>query len=166
MNNIIILNIQVTISLLLYLYIFRTYLLKRLSVLPIGKAFAPLLLIHVLRIAGMSMFGEGQIDPSLPIFGIQQIAYGDFAAAITAFIAAVLWNSGSKLAVPVTWLFTIIGLGDIANNLKVVLEIDFLNHYIGSTWMVLVYLAPALIITHIYIIYRLIKPNPILPASV
>jgi hypothetical protein len=165
MSNIIIINLQITIAFFLYWYAFRTYVLEKLSGLSIGKAIAPLLLIHVLRIAGMSMLGEAQIDASMPIFAIQQIAYGDFAAAITAFLASVLWNRSSSLAKPATWLFSIIGLGDIANNLRVVVEIDFLNHYIGSTWMVLVYLAPALIITHCYILYRLFKPNPVLPVT-
>lgn len=157
MNNWIILGGQSTIGLIVYTLIFFWYVQPRLSKLPFEKAVLPLLLLHVFRFAGFALLVVGQVDPSLPRPVMSAIAYGDLLASISALIAAIALRGGSGLAVPLIWLFTLIGVADIVNVGRIAISLDLFNKYIGTMWFVSILFFPVLVIAHVYIFHRLIK---------
>ncbi|MBF2088420.1 MAG: hypothetical protein IGR80_18005 [Synechococcales cyanobacterium K44_A2020_017] len=157
MNNWTILGVQSTIGLVVYTLIFFWYVQPRLSKLPFEKAVLPLLLLHVFRFAGFTLLVVGQVDPSLPRPVMSAIAYGDLLAGISALIAALALRGRSGLAVPLIWLFTLIGVADIVNVVRIAISLDLFNQYIGTMWFVSILFFPVLIIAHVYIAYRLIN---------
>ena len=157
MNNWTILGVQSTIGLVVYTLIFFWYVQPSLSKLPFEKAVLPLLLLHVFRFAGFALLVVGQVDPSLPRQMMSAIAYGDLLAGISALIAAIALRGRSSLAVPLIWLFTFIGVADIANVGRIAISLDLFNQYIGTMWFVSILFFPVLIIAHVYIFHRLIK---------
>ncbi|MEA5582701.1 hypothetical protein VB620_15285 [Nodularia harveyana UHCC-0300] len=157
MNNWIILGGQSTIGLVLYTLIFFWYVQPSLSKLPFETAVLPMLLLHVFRFAGFTLLAVGQVDPSLPQEALSAIAYGDLLAAISALIAALALRGQSSLAVPLIWLFTLIGFADIINVGRIAISLDLFNKYIGVMWFVAILFFPILLIAHIYIVYRLIN---------
>ncbi len=157
MNNWIILGGQSTIGLVVYTLIFFWYVQPSLSKLPFEKAVLPLLLLHVFRFAGFALLVVGQVDPSLPRQVMSAIAYGDLLAGISALIAAIALRGRSGLAVPLIWIFTLIGVADIANVGRIAISLDLFNYYIGTMWFVSILFFPILIIAHVYVMYRLIN---------
>ncbi|MGJ3254389.1 MAG: hypothetical protein ACFE0J_25140 [Elainellaceae cyanobacterium] len=157
MNNWIILGVQSTIGLFVYTLIFFWYVQPILSKLPFEKAVLPLLLLHVFRFAGFALLVVGQVDPSLPRPVMSAIAYGDLLAGISALIAALALRRRSGLAVPLIWLFTLIGFADIANVGRIAINLDLFNHYIGTMWFVSILFFPILLIAHVYILHRLVN---------
>ncbi|MGB3637946.1 MAG: hypothetical protein WBA39_10290 [Rivularia sp. (in: cyanobacteria)] len=157
MNNWMILGGQSTIGLVVYALIFFWYVQPSLSKLPFEKAVLPMLLLHVFRFAGFTLLVVDQVDPSISQEALYAIAYGDLLAAISALIAALALRGRSGLAVPLIWLFTFIGFVDIMNVARIAINLDLFNKYIGVMWFVAIWFFPSLLITQIYIVYRLIN---------
>ncbi|NJL54676.1 MAG: hypothetical protein HC838_01245 [Spirulinaceae cyanobacterium RM2_2_10] len=116
-----------------------------------------MLLLHVFRFAGFTLLVVDQVDPSISREALSAIAYGDLLAAISALIAALALRGRSSLAVPLIWVFTIIGFVDIVNVGRIAISLDLFNQYIGTMWFVAILFFPTLLIAHIYIVYRLIN---------
>lgn len=157
MNNWTILGGQSAMGLVLYSLIFFWYVQPSFSRLPFEKAVLPMLLLHVFRFAGFTLLVVGQVDLSLPEEALSAIAYGDLLAALSALIAAIALRGQSSLAVPLIWLFTLIGFADIVNVGRIAISLDLFNQYIGTMWFVAILFFPTLLIAHIYIVYRLIN---------
>lgn len=157
MNNWIILGIQVSVSTVAYALIFFWYVQPRIAKLPFETAVLPMLLVHLFRFAGFTLLVVGQTDPSVSRTTLEAIAYGDMLATISALIAVLALRRRSGLAVPLIWLFTIIGFADFANVGRLALNADLFNHYVGVMWLVAIAFFPVVIISHIYIVYRLIN---------
>jgi len=157
MNNWMILGGQSAMGLVLYSLIFFWYVQPSFSRLPFEKAVLPMLLLHVFRFAGFTLLVVGQVDPSLPEEALSAIAYGDLLAALSALIAAIALRGQSSLAVPLIWIFTLIGFADIVNVGRIAISLDLFNQYIGVMWFVAILFFPILLIAHIYIVYRLIN---------
>ncbi len=149
-------GIQVTLSSIAYALIFFWYVQPRLSRLPFEAAVLPMLLVNVFRFLGFTLLVVGQADPTLPRETLSAIAYGDLLAAVSALIAALAVRGRSRLAVPLVWLFTIIGFADFANVGRLALNADLFNSYVGVMWLVAVAFFPIVIISQIYIVYRLV----------
>lgn len=146
---------QSSIGLVVYAFIFFWYVQPSLSKLPFEKAVLPMLLLHVFRFAGFTLLVVDQVDPSISREALSAIAYGDLLAAISALIAALALRGRSGLAVPLIWVFTLIGFVDIVNVVRIAINIDLFNKYIGVMWFVAIWFFPTLLIAHIYIVYRL-----------
>jgi hypothetical protein len=166
MNNWIILGLQSTIGLVTYALIFFWYVQPALAKQPFEKAVAPMLLLHVFRFTGFTLLVVGQVDPSLPQNMLAQIAYGDLLAGLAALIAVLALRGRSGLAVPLIWLFTIIGFADLMNVGRIAVNLDLFNQYVGVMWLVAIWYFPTIIIAHVYIVYRLLnKQSEVLRTS-
>ncbi|MBI1296294.1 hypothetical protein GC175_15165 [bacterium] len=157
MNNWIILGGQSTIGLFVYALVFFWYVQPALSKLSFEKAIAPMLLLHVFRFTGFTLLAVGQVDPSIPREALSAIAFGDLLAGLSALIAVLALRSRSSLAVPLIWLFTLIGLADLANVGRIAVNLDLFNHSVGVMWLVAIWYFPTILIAHVYIVYRLLN---------
>ncbi|MBK7894556.1 MAG: hypothetical protein WAS33_30920 [Candidatus Promineifilaceae bacterium] len=157
MNNWIILGVQSTIGLIVYALVFFWYVQPALSKLSFERAVAPMLLLHVFRFTGLTLLVIGQVDPSVPQAALSAIAYGDLLAGMSALLAVLALRGRSALAVPLIWLFTIIGFADLVNVGRIAVNLDLFNHAVGVMWLVAIWYFPTILIAHVYIVYRLIN---------
>ena len=85
------------------------------------------------------------------------IAYGDLAAAVTGIVAALAAYRRSALTVPLAWLFTVVGLGDLVSVGITVAVAGTLEEGIGVMWITFGLIAPLLVLSHGYVLYVLVK---------
>ena len=57
------------------------------------------------------------------------------------------------MAIPLAWVFSIVGLADLANALRQ----DDAILYMGATWFIPTFVVPILLVTHVMVIARLVK---------
>ncbi len=160
MNYWIILGLQFSVSALADGLIFFEYILPRLSKLSFEHAVLPMLLLQAYRFTGMSLLAPGQSDAAVPQDALAQMAWGDYASAVTALIAAYAAWKQPKLSVPLIWLFIVVCAADLFNVTRIIFEIDFFSYDIGSTWTFLMWYLPWVVISLFYVLYRLFNKSP------
>lgn len=114
-----------------------------------------LTLPHAFRHIGMVFLVPGIVAQPLPVDFAILAAYGDLLAAFLALIALVLLRSGSKSAIGVIWVFNIVGTADLLNALR---HIDVVPD-LGGAWYIPTFLVPLLLVTHVMIFARLLRPD-------
>ena len=57
------------------------------------------------------------------------------------------------MAIPLAWVFSIVGLADLANALRQ----DDAILYMGATWFIPTFVVPILLVTHVMVITRLVR---------
>jgi hypothetical protein len=91
------------------------YVWPALRVLPRANALRILASLHAFRFLGMNFIVVGFVSPALNSAIGNQIAWGDFAAAVLALfsIAALTWRWA--FATPVVWILNLWGTADLLN---------------------------------------------------
>ena len=56
-----------------------------------------------------------------------------------------------------TWIFNIVGVVDIINALVQGVGAELYKYALGFNWYILNYYVPVLVVTHVMMIYRLVK---------
>ena len=165
MNNWTILGLQFTVSLLAWGLIFFEYVLPNLSRQTFERAVLPMLLIQAFRFTGLTLLVSGQADPTLPQGVLSQMAWGDYASAVTALLAAFALARRWRFSVPLIWLFVVVCIADLANVTRHIIGINFFSYDIGATWNFLMWYLPWVVITLFYTLYRLFNRSPQVQAS-
>lgn len=155
MSNLLILNIQATMAVCIYVLIYRVYLRDWFNARDFGAAVLPLLILHSFRYLGLTMLVTGQMAPEIPRDALQIMAYGDFAAGFTALIAAIAIACKLKTGSLLVFVFTIVGVADLIIVGPTAFNAGVFDADIGIMWFLLVVYAPSLLLSHIYIILRL-----------
>jgi hypothetical protein len=157
MNNFLILNLQSTLTLIIFALIAKWYIVPRLSKLSLPDALIPLLLIHAFRYTPMTMLVAGQVSADVPENLAKSIAYGDLISALLALVAILLLKFRVKGAVIAAWSFNIVGVLDIINALRLGVGEKLYDYSLGFNWYILNYYVPVLIVTHVIMISWLIR---------
>lgn len=160
------LAIQFSMAIVAYLLIFRTYLHPRLRELPFEAAVMPFLILHIFRYLGLALLVTGQVDPAVSRDALSLMAYGDLASGVCALLAVIAIAMKSRFVVPLIVLFSVVGIGDLITIGPTALNAGVIVSPIGTMWFFLVTFAPILLLSHIYIIDRLIRhlrPRAIVP---
>lgn len=157
MDNFMILNLQSTLSLIVFALLARWYLVPRLSKLNLADALIPLLFIHAFRYTPMTLLVDGQVSSEVPAEVANAVAYGDLTAAILAILAILFLKFKLTGAVIVAWIFNIVGVLDLINALRVGVGAKLYEYALGFNWYILNYYVPLLIVTHVIMIYWLVK---------
>jgi len=120
-------------------------------------ALTPLLLYACLRVNGLMFLMPGLVSPDLPRAFAVPTAYGDLTATLLALLALWPLRAGSALAVPMVWLFNVVGLLDLAyaNISSVMDHVD--PTYLGASYYLAAINVPAMVVVHILIFAYLIK---------
>lgn len=156
MNNFVILNIQTLMGLAAYFLIYCNFLRPRLQALPFQRAVLPLLIVNVFRFLGLTFLVTGQLDASLPRGPLEVIAFGDFAAAICALVASVALTTRSRLATPLVALFSVVGIADLIMVFPTAIGAGVFEVSMGAMWLTVGLFAPVIVLSHLYIAYRLV----------
>jgi hypothetical protein len=91
------------------------YFWPTLRSLPRYNALRILASLHAFRFLGMNFMLIGFVSPALSSAVGEQIAWGDFLAAVLALfsIAALTWRW--RLAIPIVWILNLWGTADLLN---------------------------------------------------
>jgi len=149
-------GLQVLLSFLVYGLVARWYVTPRLAPLPLHAALQPLLVLHALRHLGMVFLVPTVVGPALPAGFAVPAAYGDLLAALLALAALVALRARAPIALPLTWLFNVVGLLDLINAFYQGLRNDV---QLGAAYFIPTFAVPALVITHL-MIFRMLVRHP------
>ena len=156
MNTQQIFGLQVLLSFVVYTFIARWYVGPRLAPLPIGQALQPLLALHAFRHLGMVFLVPTVVGGTLPPSFAVAAAYGDLLAGLLALAAIVALRAGAAIAIPLTWIFNVLGLLDLVNAFYQGLSHDV---QLGAAYYIPTFIVPALVVTHV-MIFRLLRRHP------
>jgi hypothetical protein len=147
-------GLQVVLSFVAYGLVARWYVAPRLAALPLETALQPLLVLHTFRHAGMVFLVPNVVGSPLPAAFAVPAAYGDLLAGLLALTAIIALRARSGIALPLTWLFSVIGLLDLINAFYQGLTRDV---QLGAAYYIPTFIVPALVITHLMMLRMLVR---------
>ena len=154
MSTELIVPMSLTMSLLAYILIARWYLLPWLNAHTRREALTPILLFHSFRHIGMAFLIVGVTAQPLDPRFAEPAAYGDLLAALLALVALWALRSRWAVALPLVWIFNIVGTVDLLN--AVYQGLQFIpNGDLGATYFIPIVIVPTLLVTH-YLVFRLL----------
>jgi hypothetical protein len=147
-------GLQFALSLVLYSLIARWYVAPRLAPLPLASALTPLLLLHASRFLGLVFLVPSVVGGPLPPEFAVAAAYGDLLAALLALAAIAALRAGWAMAVPLVWVFNLVGTLDLVNAL-----FQGIRHEVqlGAAYYIPTVAVPALLVTHAMIFAMLLR---------
>lgn len=110
---------------------------------------------HAFRHIGMVFQVPGVVAPEMPETFSLAAAYGDLAAGLLAIATLVALRRRWAVMIPMTWLFTIVGVADLANALP---HVEAVPHF-RAAWYIPTMLVPLLLVAHFMTIARLVAGN-------
>ena len=151
-------SLQFLLSLIVYVLIAKWYVAPWLAAKPINQALMPLIFPHAFRHIGLLFLVPGVVAEPLPPAFADPAAYGDVATGILAILALLALRGGWRIALPLVWLFSIVGAVDLLHAVVRSLTVDAQEH-MGAAWYIPTFIVPALIVTHVMVFARLLRPK-------
>ena len=145
-------GLQFLLSLVVWGALFGFLLRPWLTRLPKHEALVWLSLPHAFRHIGMVFLVPGVVDQPLPEDFANPAAYGDLAAGLLALSAIVALRSKWSVAIPLVWIFSVVGTVDLLYALR---HVDVAPRF-GAAWFIPTMLVPLLLVTHFLIFQRLL----------
>ena len=156
MDTLTIFGLQLVLSLIVYALIAKWYVGPWLAEKPIHLALMALIFPHATRHLGLAFLVPGLVAQPLPSSFALAAAYGDFASGLLALLSLVALRRGWSLALPLVWLFNIVGTVDLLNALR---QAEAVPH-LQTTWYIPTFWVPVLLVTHVMVFARLLKRVP------
>jgi hypothetical protein len=147
--NTLILN--VILSAIIFNFAYRWFLKPALPVLKPEYVLVPFLLLHSLRHLGLMFLTTGVTSPNIPQQFAVPAAAGDFISGMLALTAAILIQRKSRFAIPITWVFTIVGILDFISAIALS-RIYSAGDFLGGAYWIPAFWVPLLIVAHVAII--------------
>lgn len=145
--------LQFALSLLVIALLAAWYLGPALSTRPLHIAIGVLLIPHAFRHVGLVFMVPGVVSPDLAQGFASSAGFGDLAAALLALTAMVALRLHLPGALLVAWIFSIVGIVDLANALR---QAEVIPHF-QAAWYIPTFFVPLLLVTHLMIVVRLIR---------
>ena len=157
MESTILFAVSVLAGLIVWSKISRKYLWLPYKDLELKRAADPILFLHLFRFAGLSFLIPGVVHAGLDPAWAIPAAFGDFAAAILAFITLSLANSNNTLFRAFLWVFNTLGFADLI--------LAFINGprygilpFLGAGYYIIILYVPLLLLTHL-MVFKLLLQN-------
>lgn len=156
-QNLVVMNIQMTVSLLATLILCR-WLLPDIVQADFADAIWPVAALHMFRFIGMTVVMPGQLDDDITKKAKVLIAVGDLAVALSAVVLAFAITQGGSEAVlrGLAWVFVLICFADMAVIQRYFIAEQFWNKQMGVVWLFQVLLSVPMILGEVFVLYRLI----------
>ncbi|MGN6640913.1 MAG: hypothetical protein ACTHJ8_18530 [Mucilaginibacter sp.] len=149
MESTILFAVSVLTGLIMWNKISRRYLWLPYKNLELKKATQPILLLHLFRFAGLSFLIPGVVHAGLNAAWAIPAAFGDFAAAVLAFITLSLVNNNTLFRASL-WIFNILGFADL-----IVAFIDGPRYnilpFLSVGYFIIILYVPVLLLTHLMV---------------
>jgi len=159
MHPIVLFGIQFTLSLVAYALFAVWYVAPRLSRLPREAALAPLLWVHVFRIAGGTILAPGSVDPGVPDTFRTLVGYGDMATAFLALAALIALRARFSGAIAMVWLFLGFATLDTLDAIVQSMRYSVFDYALGLNWAIVTIYVPALLVSSALILVQLLRPR-------
>jgi hypothetical protein len=163
MNSQLLFGFQVVMSLIVFGLVARWYLRPALARVSVVQALTPLLLFHATRYVGATFLTPSVIDPDAPAAFSVPGAVGDLLTVFLALVALWALRRGSRLTLPLLWVFNIVGTLDFINAFYLGISLDLTRYQLGATWFIPTVLVPAYLIVHMLVFEILIRRSSELP---
>ncbi len=147
-------GLQVLLSFVVYGLAAKWYVTPRLAALPRQAALQPLLVLHATRHMGMVFLVPTVVGSALPAAFAVPAAYGDLVAGLLALATLVALRARAPIALPLAWLFNVVGLVDLINAFYQGLRHDV---QLGAAYFIPTFVVPALVITHVMMLRMLVR---------
>jgi hypothetical protein len=147
-------GLQVLLSFVVYGLVAKWYVTPRLASLPLQAALQPLLVLHAARHMGMVFLVPTVVGSALPAAFAVPAAYGDLLAGLLALATLVALRARAPIALPLAWLFNVVGLLDLINAFYQGLRYDV---QLGAAYFIPTFIVPALVITHVMMLRMLVR---------
>ena len=148
--------VQVVLSFVVYGLVATWYISPRLATLPLQAALPPLIFVHTFRYVGLVFLVPAVVAPTLAPQFARPAAYGDLLVALLALAALIALRWRWPLALPLVWLFNVVGTVDLLYAVFQGVTRDVGPH-LGSAWYIPTFVVPALFITHAMIFAMLVR---------
>ena len=132
MDTLVIFGLQLVLSLTVYALVAKRYVMPWLAEKPLQQALIALIFPHAFRHLGLAFLVPGLVAQPLPSSFASAAAYGDFVSGLLALLSLVALRGGWGLALPLVWLFNIVGTVDLLNALR---QADAVPH-LQTTWYI------------------------------
>lgn len=159
MDNFTIINLQaLTGSVAIYLG-FRYWIQPKISKLSIHEVLLPFVFLNTFRYLGLSFMAKEQFYDGFPTDFLTTVGLWDLTTAILALITTVALKTKWKFAIPMVWIFNIVGFADLVTAFPQFFGLELYNHNLGFIWLTFITYGLAAFLSHLYIFYRLISPK-------
>ena len=150
------LPISIVMGLVVYGFAAKWYVAPALARLDRTSVLAPILLFHGTRYIGLAFLIPGvTAEPLDPRFA-DPAAYGDLLAAILALVALLALRSNWPIAIPMVWIFNVVGTLDLFNAVFQGLRYTS-DGQLGAAYFIPAVVVPALLVTHAIVFWLLIR---------
>jgi hypothetical protein len=157
MNNFIIINLQALTGTVAIILGFKYWIQPRISKLPIHEALLPFVYLNTFRYLGLSFMAKEQFYNGFPSDFLTTVGLLDFATSILAISSVIALKNKWNFAIPLVWIFNIVGFGDLITAFPQFFGLKLYDHNLGFIWILFVTYGLTTFLSHIYIFYRLIK---------
>ncbi|TDK50532.1 hypothetical protein E1898_01135 [Algoriphagus formosus] len=157
MDNFTIINLQAMTGTIAIILAFQWWIKPRVANLPIKEALLPFVFLNTFRYLGLSFMAKEQFYDGFPTEFLTTVGLLDLTTAILAIIAAIALKNKWSFAIPLVWIFNIVGFGDLITAFPQFFGLELYNQNLGFIWLMFVTYGLATFLSHIYIFYRLFK---------
>ncbi len=150
------LPISIVMGLVVYGFAAKWYVAPALAQLDRTSVLTPILLFHGTRYIGLAFLIPGvTAEPLDPRFA-DPAAYGDLLAAILALVALLALRSNWPVAIPLVWIFNVVGTLDLLNAVFQGLRYTS-DGQLGAAYFIPAVVVPALLVTHAIVFWLLLR---------
>ncbi|MGB0715345.1 MAG: hypothetical protein ACPGXK_05675 [Phycisphaerae bacterium] len=144
--------LQFFLSTLVAAVLARWYLTPWLQGKPLQLILSVLIAPHAFRHLGMAFLVPGLTSETLPAGFAIAAAYGDLISGFLAITTLVALQNRWRSAIPLAWIFSIFGIGDLTIALS---HAEAIPH-LGTAWLIPTFVVPGLLVTHWLVLVQLI----------
>jgi hypothetical protein len=157
MDNFTIINLQALTGTVAIILGFRYWIQPRVSKLAIHEALLPFVFLNTFRYLGLSFMAKEQMYDGFPSEFLTTVGLLDFTTAILAIISVIALKNKWSFAIPLVWIFNIVGFGDLINAFPQFFGLKLYDQNLGFIWLMFVTYGLTTFLSHIYIFIRLFK---------
>jgi hypothetical protein len=166
MSPIAVMYTEFYMSLTAFALIAAWYVVPALRRRPFAEAVTPILLLHSFRHFGLFYITAMAVPSPPPIGFAAPTAYGDVATALVALVALVAVRKIRGLAVPLVWVFNLVGVGDLVLATVNAQRYGLAAYSVGVAYVLPILVVPALLVSHALVFWLLVRRAPPARAAV
>ena len=157
MDNFTIINIQALTGTIAIILGFKYWIQPRIANLPIHAALLPFVFLNTFRYLGLTFMAQEQFYNNYPSEFLTTVGLLDFITAVLALVSVVALKNKWSFAIPLVWIFNIVGFGDLITAFPQFFGLELYNQDLGFIWLMFVTYGLSTFLSHIYIFIQLIK---------
>lgn len=157
MDNFTIINLQAVIGTIAIILAFKWWIQPRLANLSIYDVLLPFVFLNTFRYLGLSFMAKEQFYDGFPTEFLTTVGLLDFTTAVLAIITSIALKNKWKFAIPLVWVFNIVGFGDLVTAFPQFFGLKLYDQNLGFIWLMFVTYGLTTFLSHIFIFSRLFK---------